>query len=192
MLHAIILCMGEGCRVMREKLLRHILGFAVGFTLFAIIVPTGIYYLSLAADTLLGIERFGGRALRLSLAAPFFVVGIVFVIWSNIFLVIRGKGGPADGFGVAVSPRTERLVVTGPYRYTRNPMVFGAYFSYIAIALFMGSFGGLLILAIFIILSVIYLRIVEEPRLIADFGEEYEEYRREVSMTVPLPRKRSR
>lgn len=176
---------------MREKLLRHILGFAVGFTIFAIIVPTSLYYLSLAADSLLGIDRFGGRDLRLALAAPFFLLGIAYVVWSNIFLVIRGRGGPADGFGVAVSPRTEKLVVVGPYRYTRNPMVFGAYLVYIAIALFMGSFGGLLILAVFVILVVIYLRMVEEPRLIADFGEEYEEYRREVSMIVPLPRKRS-
>jgi protein-S-isoprenylcysteine O-methyltransferase Ste14 len=177
---------------MKVKLLRYILGFAVGFTIFAVIIPTGIYYLSLAIDNLLEIERFGTPAVRFILAAPFIVVGILFVIWSNINLVIRGRGGPADGFGVAVSPRTERLVVAGPYRYTRNPMVLGAHLSYIAIALFMGSLGGLLILAVLIILSIIYLKIVEEARLVADFGEEYEEYRREVSMIVPLPRKISK
>jgi protein-S-isoprenylcysteine O-methyltransferase Ste14 len=177
---------------MKVKLLRHILGFTVGFTIFAVIVPTGIYYLSLEMDALLEIERFGAPVLRFILAAPFIVVGIIFVIWSNIYLVIRGRGGPADGFGVAVSPRTERLVIAGPYHYTRNPMVFGAYISYIAIALFMGSLGGLLFLAVFIILVVLYLKIVEEPRLIADFGEKYEEYRREVSMIIPLPRKISR
>jgi protein-S-isoprenylcysteine O-methyltransferase Ste14 len=175
---------------MNVKLLRHILGFAVGFTIFAVIIPAGIYYLSLSIDTLLEIERFGAQPLRFILAAPFIVVGIIFVIWSNIYLVVRGRGGPAEAFGVAVSPKTEHLVVAGPYRYTRNPMVFGAYLSYIAIALFMGSLGGLLILAVLIILSIIYLKFVEEARLVADFGEEYEEYRREVPMIIPLSRKR--
>jgi hypothetical protein len=102
----------------------------------------------------------------------------------------RGRGGPADGFEVAISPRTEKLVVAGPYRYSRNPMVYGVFSAYFAIAFLRGSLGDLVVLAVIVPLFVSYLKRVEERRLLRDFGEEYEQYRREVSMIVPLPPKR--
>jgi len=169
------------------RLFRHILGFAVGISLFAIALPFGVYYLSQFTDDLLGLERFGSPGLRLVLGLPLLLSGLFFALWSNLFLVTRGKGGPADGFGVAISPRTEQLVVTGPYRYTRNPMVFGALSAYLSIGVFLGSIGGLVALAVSIPLFVLYLKKTEEKRLTGDFGKEYEEYRRNVSMIIPLP-----
>jgi protein-S-isoprenylcysteine O-methyltransferase Ste14 len=124
---------------------------------------------------------------RLVFAFPVLACGVVFVLWSNLFLVLRGRGGPAEGFGVAISPRTERLVVTGPYRNTRNPMVFGTLSVYCSIAVYLGTIGGLLILVLFSFLVPIYLKKAEEPRLLSEFGEEYERYRKRVSMIVPLP-----
>jgi protein-S-isoprenylcysteine O-methyltransferase Ste14 len=174
------------------RLFRHIAGFIVGLCLFAVAVPLGIYELSLVIDDVLALERFGPPALRYALALPLLLLGLVFVLWSNISLVTRGRGGPADGFGVAVSPRTEKLVVTGPYRYTRNPMVFGVLSAYFSITLFVGSIGGLVLLALLSALFVVYLKRVEEQRLLADFGDEYEEYRRTVSMIIPLPPVRPR
>jgi protein-S-isoprenylcysteine O-methyltransferase Ste14 len=125
--------------------------------------------------------------LRFALALPLLLVGLLFVLWSNVSLVTRGRGGPTDGFGVAISPRTEKLVVSGPYQYSRNPMVFGVLSAYFSISLLLGSSGGLAVLAVLSPLFVFYLRRVEEPRLLIDFGEEYEEYRRNVSMIIPLP-----
>jgi protein-S-isoprenylcysteine O-methyltransferase Ste14 len=172
------------------RLLRHVLGFAVGLGLFAVAVPLGLYELSKGIDGLLGLERFGPPALRFALALPLLLLGLAFVLWSNLSLVTRGRGGPADGFGVAISPRTENLVVSGPYRYTRNPMVFGVLSAYFSISLFLGSSGGLVALAILTPLFVFYLRRVEEQRLLVDFGEEFEEYRRNVSMIIPRPPRR--
>jgi len=103
--------------------------------------------------------------------------------------VTRGKGGPAEGFGVAVSPRTEHLVVTGPYRWSRNPMVFGALTCYTALVLFWGTIGGLIVLAILFPCSVFYLKRSEETRLLNDFGKEYEIYKKRVSMIVPWPKR---
>jgi hypothetical protein len=51
---------------------------------------------------------------RFVLASLFLLVGLIFVIWSNIALLFIGWGGPADGFGVAFSLRTEKLVINGP------------------------------------------------------------------------------
>ncbi len=172
-----------------KKVLRHIAGFLVGGTLFAILIPVGLYYLSGAVDRWLGLPSFAGAALRLALAVPIGAVGLSFVFWSNLFLVTRGKGGPAEGFGMAVSPRTEHLVVTGPYRWSRNPMVFGAFTCYTALALIWGTIGGLIIIAVFLPLGMLYIRRFEETRLLKDFGKEYEEYKKRVSMIVPWPKK---
>lgn len=168
------------------KLLRHIAGFMIGFTIFAFLIPLAIIYASGSIDEALSLPRFSDSTVRLFFAAPLFAVGIFYALWSNFFLLDRGKGGPADGFGVAVSPRTEKLVTTGPYRNTRNPMVFGALSAYFSIAIYIGSIGGLLLLACFAVIIPLYLKKYEETRLLDDFGEEYEEYRRRVSMIVPF------
>ncbi|MBN1883564.1 MAG: isoprenylcysteine carboxylmethyltransferase family protein [Deltaproteobacteria bacterium] len=173
------------------RLLRHIAGFAVGVTVFAVLIPTGLFFASRWLDGILGCAPFGTQLARTILGVVFLLPGLIFVVWSNLFLVIRGRGGPADGFGVTVSPRTEKLVESGPYRYTRNPMVFGAYMCYIACMLFLGSPMGLLIMAAFIPMTVLYLKWVEEPRLKKDFGESYDDYRRRVSMIVPMPPRQS-
>jgi len=172
------------------KLLRHIVGFIIGITIFVVLIPVGLYFGTRALDGLLGLSPFGTPLLRAILAVLFLLPGLVFMAWSNLFLVIRGKGGPADGFGVAVSPRTEQLVESGPYRYTRNPMVFGAHMCYLAIVLFIGSLTGLAAMAVFIPMTVCYLKRVEEPRLRGDFGDTYDDYKKRVSMIVPLPPRR--
>ena len=172
------------------KILRHLLGYAFGITVFLILIPLGVYDLSQVVDTSLGLPRFHDAPVRLVIAIPLLASGVVYVLWSNVFLVLRGKGGPAEGFGVAISPKTERLVATGPYRNTRNPMVFGALSIYYSIAVYLGSIGGLLILLLFTAVVPLYLKRAEEPRLLAEFGGEYEKYRERVSMIVPLPVKK--
>jgi protein-S-isoprenylcysteine O-methyltransferase Ste14 len=173
-----------------KKILRHIAGFMMGGTLFAILIPAGLYYLSRAIDRWLGLPTFAGSPARLVPAVLIGAIGLLFVLWSNLFLVIRGKGGPAEGFGMAVSPRTEHLVVTGPYRWSRNPMVFGALTCYVALSLLWGTIAGLVIIGVLFPLAMLYIRRFEETRLLKDFGKEYEEYRKRVSMIVPWPKRR--
>lgn len=166
---------------------RHIIGYMVGISMFFLLIPWGLYTLSRHCDPVLGITIADGAAVRTIVALIILVPGIVFALWSNAALLFIGKGGPTDGFGVAISPRTQHLVVRGPYRFTRNPMVFGALSCYFAFAVFLNSAAALIILITFIPLIVIYLKNTEEKRLERDFGDEYREYRGRVSMIVPLP-----
>lgn len=53
------------------------------------------------------IDTFRTAAERAVRAAAW---SVIFVVWSNLFLLIRGKGGPTEGLGVAVSPKTSKLV----------------------------------------------------------------------------------
>jgi protein-S-isoprenylcysteine O-methyltransferase Ste14 len=89
-----------------------------------------------------------------------------------------------------VSPKTQNLVVTGPYKYTRNPMLFGACVYYYAVAVYLNSVIAVALVALFMTCMLIFVKLTEEPRLLKDFGADYEEYRRRVSMFVPWMQKR--
>ena len=119
-------------------------------------------------------------------SAVIFIPGAVYMLWSNAALFFIGKGGPAEGFGIEISPKTKVLVTKGPYRYTRNPMVFGAYSMYLSLSLFINSYASLIPVVIFLPVIIIYLKKSEEKRLVRDFGEEFLKYRESVSILIPL------
>ncbi len=169
-----------------KNIIRHILGYAFGISLFFLLIPCGLYLLAPLLNELSGIGPFENMIPRIAISIPSLLIGLVFLVWSNISLFFVGRGGPADGFGVSISPRTEHLVISGPYRYTRNPMVFGAFMCYAALALLLGSVSLLVALALMLPFVAVYLRIFEERRLLEDFGEEFLAYRRSVPMIIPL------
>ena len=165
---------------------RHILGYLIGFSLFIVLLSYGFYSLS-RLDFI-----FNGKVLincdlpRFIPAGVLVVTGAVFAIWSNLFLLTVGKGGPTDAFGVSVSPQTQKLVTTGPYKFSRNPMVFGALSLYAGIVILLNSITACIVWVILLILAVIFLKKSEEKRLISDFGEEYLDYQKKVSMIFPF------
>jgi protein-S-isoprenylcysteine O-methyltransferase Ste14 len=170
-----------------RTVIRHILGYAVGFTIFLVCLPAVIYFIASYSHQLISAGIIGNTIIRVLVSVVLLLIGLIFMIWSNVALLMIGKGGPVDAFNVSISPRTQHLVVKGPYRYTRNPMVFGALCCYMAFALYLNS----LVVVVFILASVpvitIYLKKTEEKRLEHDFGEEFREYSKRVSMLLPLP-----
>jgi len=166
------------------NLLRYIIGYFIGITLFVIIIPSFVCLLAYEFPYLKwDIPYFS--SVRLIPSSPVFIVGLYFILWSNIFLLKRGKGGPTEGFGVEISPKTQKLVTTGVYKYSRNPMVFGAFSTYTSIALYMLSPTTLICIALFYYLAKCYIRKWEEPRLLKDFGNEYVEYKKQTAMIIP-------
>ena len=169
-----------------KNTIRYIVGYILGFTVFLLLIPLGLNSLSKSDYLPVNIVLIESAILRYIISLLFFLVGASFMLWSNIFLFKIGKGGPADGFGISVSPRTKKLVTTGPYRYSRNPMVFGAFSLYTSIIIFLNSIIGLSCLLIFLPIGIIYLRVSEERRLFKDFGDEYLDYKNKVPMIFPL------
>ncbi len=168
-----------------QTLARHTLGFLIGGSVFILAIPYGLHAVA---------QAFPGPNLlpppvRLVIASALGLMGLVFTLWSHAALIFKGRGGPTDLFNVEISPRTQHLVVTGPYRYTRNPMVFGVNSCYAALAIYWNSLLALGIWAVWVFLVVFYLKSTEEKRLLHDFGKEYEEYRQQVPMLVPWPGK---
>lgn len=171
----------------QQIVVRHIAGYLVGFSMFVLGMPLGLYLICSNLDRYLPVEPVALTGLRIALSLLIGGVGIMFIVWSNLWLFFVGKGGPADWFDTQISPRSQRLVTTGPYRYTRNPMMFGALSSYLALAIYLNSAICLGLVAAMSVGASIYLKAVEEKRLLRDFGAAYQQYRRSVSMLVPLP-----
>jgi protein-S-isoprenylcysteine O-methyltransferase Ste14 len=122
-----------------RTVLKHVIGYLVGLSMFAVGIPFGLYLASTMLDQYLPICLIAQVHLRLCLSLLVAGVGIVFMVWSNVWLFFVGKGGPADVFGVDISPRSLHLVTSGPYRHTRNPMAFGALSFYLGLAIFLNS-----------------------------------------------------
>ena len=82
----------------------------------------------------------------------------------------------------AISPTrpTSRLVLTGPYRYSRNPDYIGQLVLYLGIALAANTWWPIWLLPP--VLAVVERGVVfrEERYLEAKFGREYEDYKRSV------------
>ncbi len=176
------------------KTIRHILGLVVGVGFHGVFVPYLIIHVNVAIDRYLGLPEIGGAAVRTPLGVFLLSIGLLFIAWANIFLALRGRGGPLHyGEFVTISPKTERLVTTGPYRYTRNPMIFGVISAYLAIPIFQGSPTGLFLYVVLCLPGAfLYIVYVEEKWLVRDFRDEFIQYRKEVSMLIPLPpRKKS-
>ena len=173
---------------MSKKTFQYILGYIIGGLLFLILIPYCLFCVSRSLDHLISIQLFHSSTLRHVISIILLVIGLLFGFWSNIIQNIKGEGGPVEFANIEISPKTQNLVVTGPYRYTRNPMLFGACMLYYAVAIYLNSIVDLIIVTLFMIFMLVFVNLTEEPRLLKDFGNEYEEYRQKVSMFVPWPK----
>lgn len=151
------------------------------------IILNAIYYagtlmllpwLFLKADALFGLTRHSSEALRF-VSVPLAVGGILLQVWTIYLFQKCGRGTPSP----AVPPQF--LVMTGPYRFLRNPMNLGEIMLFLALAawfaspaLFVYAAGAALAFHVFIVRW-------EEPRLRAMFGNCYIAYSAAVNRWLP-------
>ena len=80
---------------------------------------------------------------------------------------------------------TTKLVVRGPYRRVRNPMISGVFSVLLGEAVLFGSTALLLWFALFVTLNSVYIPLVEEPGLMKRFGRDYLAYKDNVPRWLP-------
>src|SRR4051812_1317185 len=117
-------------------------------------------------------------ALRL-IGAATIATGLALLLPAFIRFAIDGRGTPAP-----VAP-TERLVVTGAYRYVRNPMYLGVAALIVGQGLLLGQAVLLAYAAIFVVVVTVFVHSYEEPSLARKFGQQYETYRSAVPRWRP-------
>ena len=80
---------------------------------------------------------------------------------------------------------TQRLVVNGPYRHARNPMISSVLFMVAGQALFWGSWLTAALALFFFAVNHVYFIYSEEPGLAKRFGESYRIYKDNVPRWWP-------
>ena len=98
------------------------------------------------------------------------VGGGCLVVWAILTFVFAGKGTPAP----FDPPR--RLVVTGPFRFVRNPIYVGAVAAMAGAALYFRSWALLAYDAAIAVIFHVLVRSYEEAVLRRTFGADYDAY----------------
>ena len=157
-------------------LLRHLVAIAILPYMVAVQIP-------------IWIARRNGVALAPGSSSAAFALqaaGVVVLAVGLLLFAASLRRFAAEGEGtLAPWDPPRRLVVRGPYRFVRNPMISGVVFVLFGEALILRSSGHAEWAAAFLALNLVYIPLVEEPMLEARFGESYREYCRHVPRVWP-------
>lgn len=151
-------------------------------------IPLGVFFLVIMPallvwtsniDNRLNIPRITFAPFNLIIAVFLIGIGLTFGLWANLIEFIEGEGTP-----VPMMP-TQKLIATGPFRYCRNPMAFGAISIYLGVVILIGSLSSFILLALLTSALFIYIKHIEEKELEMRFGQDYLEYKKRVPFIIP-------
>ncbi len=108
------------------------------------------------------------------------LIGLGILVWATICQLKIGQGTPAP------NAPTQKLVIAGPYKYTRNPIELGALFYYFGFGYLLGStLHGIICLLLAFIVGSSYHKFIEEKELLLRFGNEYKQYKENTPFLIP-------
>ncbi len=143
---------------------------------FAVILAI---FISFYLDRLLGFPKFISKEYSMVVSLPFLIIGPSLWIWcASIFF--KSKGTP-----VPVNP-PPRLIMDGPYAYSRNPMLTGVFILLVGLGIYFRSISLVFITTpAFVLISVLEFKYIEEPELEKRFGADYTEYKKKTPRIIP-------
>ena len=161
---------------MKYGLPRHLLSIAILPFVMAVAIP-----FSLARRN--GIQLKVGESVRdIALQS----LGML-VLGFGVFLFsasLRRFANEGDGTLAPWDP-PRKLVVRGPYRYVRNPMISGVIFILFGESLILLSIPHAMWALTFLAANFVYIPLLEEPQLRNRFGHDYVEYCHHVPRLFP-------
>jgi protein-S-isoprenylcysteine O-methyltransferase Ste14 len=141
-----------------------------------VIIPTAIIAAGGSSDWGLdGASRAATIVAGLALGA----VGLSLFVWTVRLFAALGRGT------LAPWDPPERLVVAGPYRYLRHPMIASVALVLAGEAIGLAATGIAVELGAFVAINAVYLPLVEEPALMRRFGADYERFIGHVPRWLP-------
>lgn len=160
-----------------SRKLRRLITPVVGLSYF--IVASLFVVLSFPVDRFLGSPVFLPLSISAVLAVPLILVGLFLSLWSVLHF-LRVKGTP-----VPFNPPSE-LITSGPYAYSRNPMLSGVFIFLFGLGLAFRSVSLFFIFTpLFVLVNVVELKMIEEPELELRLGSKYLEYKKRTPMFFP-------
>ncbi|MBT8286746.1 MAG: isoprenylcysteine carboxylmethyltransferase family protein [Flavobacteriaceae bacterium] len=153
--------------------LNHLLSIALFPGIIAGVIP--YYLLEYFAEP----QIYDDHILLKIFGIAFLITGVGLLL-STVFLFrSNGKGTLAPW-----SP-PRRLVIKGPYRYVRNPMIIGVISILIGEAFYFNSIVLLIWAMLFFVINTINFEFFEERKLERRFGESYLNYKEAVPRWFP-------
>jgi len=105
--------------------------------------------------------------------------GLALAAWTMTLFHRVGKGTAAPW------DPPKKLVVAGPYRHVRNPMLTSVFIMLIAEILMTGSWAVGVWFAVFLCVNMVYFPLFEEKELLRRFGADYARYKANVPRYLP-------
>ena len=146
--------------------------------LFLLLVP-GLLLVALPAWLMATDTALFSFSLFRWLTIPCWMIGAAGTIWCAWAFTVRGRGTPSP-----TDPPKE-LVVSGLYRYVRNPIYLGVVMFLLGHVLWHPARAILWMPLIVAVSSHLFIIFYEEPHLRKTFGAAYEEYCRKVPRWIP-------
>jgi protein-S-isoprenylcysteine O-methyltransferase Ste14 len=138
-------------------------------------LPAALVYVAALPWLALRLDHWLGLVWRLppwidALAVCLIVAGGTLAVWSFWALTVQGLGTPNP-----LVPTT-RVVEGGPFRRSRNPLMLGGWVLGAGLAILLRSATLMALVGLVATAGVVYVRRVEEPRMLARFGERWTAY----------------
>ena len=150
----------------------------IGAIFFGLIIFS-IVVIAVQLDRLLGIAGIFPGDLNIFISLPLFALALILIGWS-VQHFFKVKGTP-----VPFNPPPQ-LVTSGPYAYTRNPMLTGVFALLFGFGALFESISLLFVFTpLFIGANFWELKAIEEPELVKRLGQPYIEYRKMTPMFFP-------
>lgn len=112
----------------------------------------------------------------------FLSAGLILFFYTVFLFRVYGKGT------LAPWTPTQTLIIRGPYKYCRNPMITGVFFILIGESFLLRTANMLIWTFAFFLINTFYFILKEEPDLYKRFGEEYKKYKKNVPRWIPRVR----
>ena len=136
------------------------------------IVGFALAFLGTKLDSLLGISDFKSPLVT-TVALLLLAIGFLLRVWATFHFYEQHMKV------ISLVPQ-KKLISSGPYRFSRNPLYLGGnVFIFFAADLFLGSITGIFLTVVNILFVEIWIR-REEKQLERDFGGEWASYKSQV------------
>lgn len=141
-------------------------------------MPSRLYpphYLLLSILSIVGIDSL--------LQVPFvssaiaLVGGLLFLLSGIVLAASAARLFSKAKTGIVPFSESTKLVVSGAYRFTRNPMYLGMFFCLIGVTLLVNNVLGLLVLLLFFFIIRQKFVLKEELQMQETFGDDYAQFK---------------
>lgn len=177
-------------KAIRQQIINFVYGVATGTKrirllltpLFALIFSSIVLLLIFASfylDYHFELPKYTSKPFNLVFSVPLLIGGIALWVWCAVKF-FKTKGTP-----VPVNP-PPKLVTDGPYAWSRNPMMTGLFMAMAGIGILFGSITLTFIMTpLFVFMSILEFKFIEEPELEKRFGNKYREYKKKTPIVIP-------